>query len=76
MNNDRKKLSEELDEATLAIITTRLTYQASAAAEAECECCGAAVTGSSYDILRQTERRCQLCRFLGEKKKPFSGGDD
>jgi len=70
-----KKLSEELDEETLAIIIRKQTYQGTGAT-GSCECCEVAIDGSAYDVLRQPERRCQVCKMLGERKDRFTSGMD
>ena len=72
--DEPKKLSEELDDETLALIIRKQTYQGSATAG--CECCGTPLDGGSYEVLRQPERRCQVCKLLGERKDKFASGSD
>jgi len=76
MTGEPKKLSEELDEATLAIILRQQIYHDSCGAVGACECCGVSMNGSAYDVLRQGERRCQVCKILGERRDKFQTGRD
>jgi hypothetical protein len=69
------KISDELDEETLALIIRKQTYQDSRGSIGNCECCGVALDGSAYDVLRQGERRCQVCRMLGNRKDKFQSGE-
>ena len=71
-------MSEELDAATLALIIRRMGESESARVQGNCRCCSAPLTGTYYDALRQdrpghTDRRCQLCKLLGEQANPFQG---
>lgn len=71
MTGEPKKISEELDQDTLAIIIKKHIYHDSVGATGACECCGVQVDGSAYDVMRNSERLCQVCRALGNRKDKF-----